>query len=176
MMKKVSRVREVFKKSEVFKGSKRKKGFTLVELLVVLSIVALILLVAVSQYRSFKDVKDKAKAEQIANVLRQLSEATYIYYIDFGTPPNDVNDLLEKKILRIKPQVNADNDNNQDTISFVKGNFNGNGKVDLYIEVTPSTNNGISTGVCEKLKEIASEETVKCSTNSIKWLVALDIQ
>jgi len=171
MMEKVGRVREVLK------GSKRKGGFTLVELLVVLSIVALILLVAVSQYRSFKGAKDKAKAEQIANVLRQLSEATYIYYMDFGQPPNSVDDLLEKKILRIKPQVNADNDNNEDTIRFVKGDFGGDqAKNDLYIEVTPSdTTDGISTGVCEKLIEITSSETVKCDANSIKWLVALDI-
>ena len=168
MMEKVSRVREVLK------GSKRKGGFTLVELLVVISIAAIILLIAVSQYGSFKGAKEKAKAEQIVNILRQVAEATYIYYMNEGGKPNNLSDLVSKGILKSEPKIDINGDGNDDTIQIVEGDFDGQGGNDLYIEVSADPGDNI----CDKIKDLVSSG-IKCGSQDnitgIQWLVVANI-
>jgi general secretion pathway protein G len=76
------------------------KGFTLVELLVVLSILALLLTLAVPKY--FNSI-EKAKDATLKQDLNTLRESIDKYYADNGKYPNTLEDLVEHKYIRKLP-------------------------------------------------------------------------
>lgn len=79
---------------------KKNKGFTLVELLVVLSILALLLTLAVPKY--FTSI-EKAKDATLKQDLNTLRESIDKYYADNGKYPNTLDDLVEHKYIRKLP-------------------------------------------------------------------------
>jgi general secretion pathway protein G len=79
---------------------KKNKGFTLVELLVVLSILALLLTLAVPKY--FTSI-EKAKDATLKQDLNTLRESLDKYYADNGKYPNTLDDLVEHKYIRKLP-------------------------------------------------------------------------
>jgi len=77
-----------------------RKGFTLVELLVVLAIIALLLTLAVPRY--FPSV-DRTRETILADNLRNTRAVIDQYYGDTGRFPDSLEQLVEKKYLRGVP-------------------------------------------------------------------------
>ena len=75
-------------------------AFTLVELLVVLSIIALLLTLAMPKY--FNSI-DKTKEATLKQDLSSLRESIDKYYADNGKYPNTLDDLVEHKYIRKLP-------------------------------------------------------------------------
>ena len=78
----------------------KKNGFTLVELLVVLAILALLLTLAVPRY--FNSI-EKAKDATLRQDLNTLRESLDKYYADNGQYPKTLEDLVERKYIRKLP-------------------------------------------------------------------------
>lgn len=81
-------------------GKRRWRGFTLVELLVVLAIVATLLTLAAPQY--FGTV-DRAKDTVLKENLAVMREAIDKYYGDTGKYPESLAMLVDKRYLRAVP-------------------------------------------------------------------------
>jgi len=88
--------------SESFIQGRRKKGsgFTLIELVVVLAIVALLLTIAAPRY--FHSV-DKSKETVLKANLSMTRDALDKYFGDNGKYPDKLDALVEKKYLRSLP-------------------------------------------------------------------------
>lgn len=76
------------------------KGFTLVELLVVLSILALLLTLAVPRY--FIGI-ERAKEAALQQDLNTLRESIDKFYADTGQYPESLESLVERKYIRKLP-------------------------------------------------------------------------
>lgn len=76
------------------------KGFTLVELLVVLAILALLLTLAVPRY--FTSI-ERAKDAALMHDLNTLRESIDKFYADTGRYPKTLDDLVERKYIRKLP-------------------------------------------------------------------------
>jgi general secretion pathway protein G len=76
------------------------KGFTLVELLVVLAILALLLTLAVPRY--FNGI-ERAKEATLRHDLNTLRESIDKFYADTGKYPSKLEDLVERKYIRKLP-------------------------------------------------------------------------
>ena len=81
-------------------GKDKNSGFTLVELLVVLAILALLLTLAVPRY--FTSI-ERAKDATLKQDLNTLRESIDKYYADNGQYPKTLEDLVEKKYIRKLP-------------------------------------------------------------------------
>ena len=79
---------------------KRKSGFTLVELLVVMAIIALLLSIAVPRY--FGSV-DRSKETILKENLYLMRDALQKYYGDKGKYPEGLDELVSEKYLRKIP-------------------------------------------------------------------------
>ena len=75
-------------------------GFTLVELLVVLAILAMLLTLAVPRYFSSIERTKEAALKQDLNTLRESIDK---FYADTGQYPKKLDDLVEKKYIRKLP-------------------------------------------------------------------------
>lgn len=76
------------------------RGFTLVELLVVMAIVALLLMVAVPQYSgSVQRSKEAVLKENLSTTRRSLEE----FYADKGRYPEKLDELVVARYLRTLP-------------------------------------------------------------------------
>ncbi len=80
--------------------SGKKGGFTLVELLVVLAILALLLTLAVPRY--FNGI-ERAKEATLKQDLVTLRESIDKFYADTGQYPKTLEDLVERKYIRKLP-------------------------------------------------------------------------
>ncbi|MDO9050408.1 MAG: prepilin-type N-terminal cleavage/methylation domain-containing protein [Methylotenera sp.] len=76
------------------------KGFTLVELLVVLAILALLLTLAVPRYFTSIERAKEAALQQDLNTLRESIDK---FYADTGQYPETLEDLVERKYIRKLP-------------------------------------------------------------------------
>lgn len=78
----------------------RHRGFTLVELVVVMALIGLLLSIAVPRYMaSLERGREKVLAHNVA----QLREAIDQYYGDRGAYPERLQDLVEQRYLRALP-------------------------------------------------------------------------
>lgn len=75
-------------------------GFTLVEMLVVLAILALLLTLAAPKY--FNSI-ERAKEAALKQDLTTLRESIDKYYADLGRYPSALQDLVDKKYIRQLP-------------------------------------------------------------------------
>ena len=76
------------------------RGFTLIELMVVLSIIALLLTLAIPRY--FGSI-DKSKEAVLRENLNQMRDAISRYYADKGKYPESLDALAAEKYLRGVP-------------------------------------------------------------------------
>lgn len=81
-------------------GCKRRKGFTLIELMVVMTIVALLIAVAVPRY--FHSV-DKARESTLRHDLNVMREAIDKFYGDHERYPASLEELVSLHYLRAVP-------------------------------------------------------------------------
>lgn len=81
-------------------NGKKHSGFTLVELLVVMAIIALLVSIAAPRY--FHSV-DKAREASLRANLTVMRDSIDKYYSDHGRYPNQLQDLVEKRYLRAIP-------------------------------------------------------------------------
>ena len=79
---------------------RRAHGFTLIEILVVLAILALLLSIAAPRY--FGSV-DRSKATVLKQNLFQIRESLDRYFADTGRYPDSLEDLVTKHYLRSAP-------------------------------------------------------------------------
>ncbi len=79
---------------------KRSSGFTLVELMVVMSIIALLLTIAVPKY--FHSI-DNAKDATLKQSLSVMRDAIDKYYGDYDRYPDSLDELVTKKYIRAVP-------------------------------------------------------------------------
>ncbi len=79
---------------------RRQCAFTLVELLVVMSIIALLLALAVPRYMNSTD---KAREAVLLENLSRMRAAIDSYHADRGKFPDSLDDLVERKYLRNIP-------------------------------------------------------------------------
>ena len=82
------------------RGKRKSLGFTLVELLVVLAILALLLTLAVPRY--FASI-ERAKDATLKQDLNTLRESIDKYFADNGQYPKTLEDLVDKKYIRKLP-------------------------------------------------------------------------
>ena len=88
------------KLSSYFRVNSYFKGFSLVELLVVLAILALLLTIAVPRY--FSSI-ERAKETALKEDLNTLRESIDKFYGDTGQYPESLDKLVEKKYIRKIP-------------------------------------------------------------------------
>ena len=88
------------KLSAYYKTNRYFKGFSLIELLVVLAILALLLTIAVPRY--FSSI-DRAKEAALKEDLNTLRESIDKFYGDSGQYPESLDILVEKKYIRKIP-------------------------------------------------------------------------
>lgn len=116
----------------------RKKGFTLVELLVVLAILALLLTLAVPRY--FKNV-ERAKEATLRQDLNTIRDGIDKFYADSGKYPTSLEDLVERQYINkipidpiteststwvvIPPESNADGDTLEGDVFNVQSGASG---------------------------------------------------
>ncbi|MEI6438053.1 MAG: type II secretion system protein [Candidatus Omnitrophota bacterium] len=98
-----------------------KKAFTILEILVVISVIAILIAIAVPR---FKGMQDAAREIQVKSDLRTLQAAVESYMVfTNGTPPNTLDDLVaaNPKIVSSIPhdQFNPD----QEYTYFVSGKY-----------------------------------------------------
>lgn len=79
---------------------RRAPGFTMIELLVVLAIVALLLTIAMPRY--FNSV-EAAKESALVQTLRASRDAIDHFYSDKGRYPDSLEELVDLKYLRAVP-------------------------------------------------------------------------
>ncbi|MDU5201346.1 MAG: prepilin-type N-terminal cleavage/methylation domain-containing protein [Finegoldia magna] len=86
---------------------KKKKGFTLLELLVVLAILAILIAIAIPVY---KNQKEKAAITAHNANVRVLETALESYRQDKGKLPDDINELATGGYIKSVPAVPSSND------------------------------------------------------------------
>ncbi|MDY6065094.1 MAG: prepilin-type N-terminal cleavage/methylation domain-containing protein [Finegoldia sp.] len=81
---------------------KKSKGFTLLELLVVLAIMAILVAIAVPRYQA---QRDKAAITAHQSNVRILETAGENYYQDNGSYPESIQELQTKGYIKEVPQI-----------------------------------------------------------------------
>jgi general secretion pathway protein G len=80
--------------------TRRRRGFTLIELMVVMSIIALLLSIALPRYIHAVDRAREATLKQSLAVMRDAIDK---FYADQGRYPNDATELERLRYLRAVP-------------------------------------------------------------------------
>ena len=81
-------------------GSARRRGFTMIELVVVLAVLGLLLSIAVPRYL---ESLERGREQVLAHNLAQMREALDRYYGDRGAYPDRLEELVERRYLRAVP-------------------------------------------------------------------------
>ncbi len=115
-----------YTKSSVF-CSRRRNGFSLLEMLIVVSIILILATVAVPKFAS---AGKSAKIAKIQADLHTISNAAALYEIDNGTYPSSVSDLVSKgsngkSYLQGEPTLPDGSKYSIDSEGVVSGTFDG---------------------------------------------------
>lgn len=81
-------------------GQARRRGFTMIELSVVLAVLGLLLSIAVPRYL---ESVQRGREQVLAHNLAQMREAIDRHYGDRGAYPERLDDLVERRYLRAVP-------------------------------------------------------------------------
>ncbi|PCC98524.1 type II secretion system protein [Halopseudomonas pelagia] len=79
---------------------KRHSGFTLIELMVVMAIVAMLMTIALPRYFSSLEASKETTLKQSLAVMRDTLDQ---YYGDTGAYPDSIEELVERRYLRQLP-------------------------------------------------------------------------
>jgi general secretion pathway protein G len=79
---------------------RRSRGFTMIELVVVMAVLGLLLSIALPRYMA---ALDKGREKVLVNNIAQLREAIDRHYGDRGAYPDRLDDLVERRYLRAVP-------------------------------------------------------------------------
>lgn len=121
--------------------SKRKEGFTLVELLIVLAVIAALL--AIVTPVAVRAV-NKAKATQVASTLRNIAAAAQQYYYTEKQMPGSLDDLKNNGYIQGNTDgysLTSDSNANTITISYTGGGVSIADVQSVWDEVTGSDDN-----------------------------------
>lgn len=105
----------------------RKSGFTLIELMVVLAVIATLLAIAVPRYFASLEKSREAVLHQDLALLRETLDK---YYGDRGKYPDAIDDLVNSKYLRSVP-VDPITDSNATWVSIPPENPEMGGVYDI---------------------------------------------
>ena len=83
-----------------YQRSKKSHGFTLIELIVVMTIIALLISIAVPRYFHSVEHAKEATLKQTLNVMRVAVDK---FYGDNNRYPSSISELVEKKYIRAVP-------------------------------------------------------------------------
>jgi prepilin-type N-terminal cleavage/methylation domain-containing protein len=89
----------------MIKKLKNKRGFTLIELIVVLAVLAVIMSIAIPR---FIGVQNKAKADADQATLEMIAKAAEMYYVQVGSLP-DIDDLQTRGDIETGLKFQVDN-------------------------------------------------------------------
>jgi general secretion pathway protein G len=79
----------------------RSRGFTMIELMVVLAMIGLLLSIAVPQYI---DALERGREQALAHNVAALRKAIDQFYADRGSYPDRLEELVERRYLRALPE------------------------------------------------------------------------
>jgi general secretion pathway protein G len=80
--------------------SRRRRGFTMIELVVVMAVLGLLLSIALPRYLA---ALDKGREKVLVHNIAQMREAIDRYYGDRGAYPDRLEDLVDRRYLRAVP-------------------------------------------------------------------------
>lgn len=126
----------------------KEKGFTLLELLVVMAIIGILAAIAVPTYKSSMKKAKESVLKQDLFTLRDLLDQ---YYADKAKYPSSLDDLIAEGYLRVVPKDPMTNENNWITVPYEGPSGGGEGGVTISGE-----NNQVEVGGPEPL---TNEET-----------------
>ncbi len=86
--------------TELFHGPRRGRGFTLIEMIVAMAILALLLTIAVPRYFSSLERSKDAVLMENLKITRDVIDK---FYGDTGRYPDSLSELVEKRYLRQLP-------------------------------------------------------------------------
>lgn len=87
-------------RAAVHRGAARTRGFTLIELVVVMSVIAVLLTLAVPRYfQSIDNAKVNVQKQNVATIRDAIDK----FYGDQGRYPNNLPELVDKRYLRALP-------------------------------------------------------------------------
>jgi len=123
---------------------KKGKGFTLIELMVVIAIILILALIAIPAYRN---MQDRARKSRVQSDLRTLANALQMFYTDWNQYPVDVEGVRLTEAAEAAEGEEADLTGLSDAGKELmgKGTVNASGKVSatgergpiVYIEKLP---------------------------------------
>ncbi|MDR1276062.1 MAG: type II secretion system GspH family protein [Candidatus Accumulibacter sp.] len=87
-------------KTQAWAGSALARGFTLIEMIVAMAVVALLLSIATPRYFSSVDRSRETVLKQNLKVMRDVIDK---FYVDQGRYPEALEELVAKKYLRVLP-------------------------------------------------------------------------
>jgi len=102
-----------------------RRGFTLIELMVVMAIIAVLLTIAAPRYFSHLDRAREATLRQTLAVVRDAIDK---FHGDTSKYPDDIDELVAKRYLRAVP-VDPITDSAQTWVLLPPSAANGNGKL-----------------------------------------------
>lgn len=122
----------------------KKKGFTLLELLVVLAILAILIAIAVPVY---KGQKEKAAITAHNANVRVLETAVESYRQDKGEYPKKIKELVDGKYIKIAPKIpsGAVKDSKSTEYDIEEGGIIIPGEVDKDGKLIPANKNSTTT-------------------------------
>lgn len=143
------------------KMNKRKKGFTLIELIIVILAIAFILAIFVALFsKPLKQMSVGSAVEKVSNDMRQISDAWQRLYVEKGIATTNITDLKDQGVLSDipLPPSRAKADNYNGTFAYTIAQVDTNKyAIDL---------DGVSNDVCTEITNMKNEGRTDLACNN----------